>query len=78
MQSYDPRTLSWDYYNKLMNELFSSNNLSLVEEKNWKDWARRFIGIGNIMSSGVPDPSGFDDWKKWAEHLTGILNLRSK
>ena len=75
MIAFDPRQLSWERYNALMNELFASNSLGVVEEKNWKDWAKRFVGIEKIMRSGVPEPSLFDDWRKWAERLTGTLSV---
>ena len=75
MNAYDPRLMSWNQYNHLMNELFASNGLGIVDENNWKDWAVRLMSIGNIMRHGIPDPSGFSDWKKWAEQLAGILSI---
>ena len=38
MISYDPRGMTWDQYNKLMEEQFASNQLGHMPETDWRTW----------------------------------------
>lgn len=75
MISYDPRNMNWDQYNKLMEELFSANQLGVVPEDNWRDWVDGLNGIGYFVQSGVPDHRGFSSWQDWAAQMTGIMSI---
>lgn len=70
-QVYDPRGLSWDYWCSLMAELFTANQLGVVPEDRWQDWASAMCGIGRFP--GVPDGRGFDAWQDWAMALNNSL-----
>lgn len=78
MVTYDPRGMTWDYWCKLMSELFASQQLGTVPEDRWKDWACGIQGIGFFVNSGVPDPRLFDDWKVWAEQMVGIMSINNR
>lgn len=75
MISYDPRGMTWGQYCKLMEELFSPNQLGHVTEENWRMWVDGLNGIGYFVQSGIPDHRVFDDWRQWAEAMTGIMVL---
>lgn len=72
---YDPRGMTWDYYCKLMAELFAPNQLGFVPEEKWRDWASGLNGIGYFVESGVPDPRSFERWQDWAEQMVGIMSV---
>jgi hypothetical protein len=67
--------MEWDYWCSLMAELFASNQLGVVPEDNWRDWADGITGIGYFTQSGVPDSRLFDEWKDWAFALTNTMKL---
>ena len=75
MIAYDSRDMTWDQYNKLMEELFAANQLGNVPEENWRDWVDGFNGIGYFVQSGVPDHRGFATWQDWAVQMTGIMSI---
>ena len=75
MVVYDPRNLTWDQWCARMAELFASNQLGTVPEKNWQDWASGMQGIGYFVQSGVPDPRGYSRWQDWAQSLVGIMSI---
>jgi len=75
MISYDPRDMTWDQYNKLMEELFAANQLGNVPEDRWRDWVDGMNGIGYFVQSGVPDHRGFATWQDWAAQMTGIMSI---
>ena len=75
MTTYDPRGMTWDQYNKLMEELFAGQQLGHVDEANWRMWVDALNGIGYFGNSGVPDASGFDNWQDWAQRLVGIMSI---
>ena len=75
MIAYDPRDMTWDQYNKLMEELFAANQLGNVPEENWRDWVDGLNGIGYFVQSGVPDHRGFATWQDWAVQMTGIMSI---
>lgn len=75
MTTYDPRGLSWDRWCALMNELFAAQQLGVVPEDHWRDWANGMQGIGYFANSGVPDQSGFQSWQDWAKSLVGIMSI---
>ena len=75
MVSYDPRGMTWNQYCKLMNELYASQPLSVVQEDKWREWATKFTGITPVIASGVPDHQGFKDWQDWAKSVVGILSI---
>ena len=75
MITYDPRGMTWDYYCKLMAELFASNQLGFVPEEKWRDWVDGLNGIGYFVESGVPDHRGFAKWQDWAQQMVGIMNI---
>jgi len=76
MLSYDPRGHTWDSWCSLMAELFAGQQLGTVPEERWTEWASGMQGIGYFVSSGVPDPRGFDSWQDWAQRLTGIMTIK--
>ena len=78
MVTYDPRGMTWDYWCKLMSELFATQQLGTVSEDRWKDWACGIQGIGFFVNSGVPDPRLFDDWIDWAAQLVGIMSIDNR
>ena len=78
MIAYDPRGMTWGQYCKLMNELFAPQQLGVVEEERWKDWANGMNGIGYFTQSGIPDPRDFAHWRDWATQLCGILTLEAQ
>ena len=75
MIAYDPRGHTWDSWCALMSELFASNQLGVVPESNWQDWAAGMNGIGYFVQSGVPDPRGFVNWQDWASQVAGIMSI---
>lgn len=75
MVTYDPRGMNWDQWCYLMCELFSSQQLSILPEDKWQDWADGFAGITSFLASGVPDSRGFDNWQDWAQQLVGIVSI---
>lgn len=70
-QVYDPRDMEWGYWCSLMAELFAANQLGVVPEENWLDWANGIAGIGRFP--GVPDGRDFDNWRDWAFALNNAL-----
>lgn len=72
---YDPRGLTWDYYCRLMEELFAPQQLGHVTEDKWRDWVDGMNGIGYFVQSGIPDHRQFATWQEWAENMVGIMNL---
>ena len=75
MIAYDPRGMTWDQYNRLMEELFASNQLGNVPEENWRQWVDGMNGIGYFVQSGVPDHRGFENWQDWAKAVAGIMSI---
>lgn len=75
MIAYDARGMTWDQYNKLMEELFAANQLGNVPEEKWRDWVDGMNGIGYFVQSGVPDHRGFETWQDWAFQMTGIMSI---
>jgi hypothetical protein len=73
----DPRGITWDTYCKRMEELFASDQLGYVEEKDWRLWADGLQGIGYFVMSGIPDSRNYDNWKDWAQAVVGILSIPS-
>ena len=70
-QVYDPRGMEWGYWCSLMAELFAANQLGVVPEENWLDWANGIAGIGRF--DGVPDGRNFDNWQDWAFAFNNAL-----
>ena len=70
-QVYDPRGMTWAYWCALMSELFAANQLGVVSEDNWQQWADGLAGIGRFP--GVPDSRGFASWQDWAFALNNAL-----
>lgn len=70
-QVYDSRDMEWGYWCSLMAELFAANQLGIVPEENWLDWANGLAGIGRFP--GVPDGRDFDNWRDWAFALNNAL-----
>ena len=77
MITYDPRGMEWDGYCKLMQELFSANQIGGVEEEHWRNWVDGMSGIGIFGQSGIPDHRVYEDWRDWAQAMCGIMNLQS-
>jgi hypothetical protein len=75
MITYDPRGMDWPQYNKLMTELFASNDVGYVDEEHWREWATALSQLGNFGQSGVPDARLFASWQEWAEQLVGIMSV---
>lgn len=73
--TYDPRGMDWPQYNKLMTELFASNDVGYVEEENWRQWVDGLNGIGYFGQSAIPDQRMFSTWQDWAEQMVGIMSL---
>ena len=67
--------MTWSQYNKLMTELFASNDLGYVPEEKWRDWVDGMSGIGFFVQSAIPDQRSFENWQDWAESMVGIMNL---
>lgn len=76
MTTYDPRGHSWDSWCRLMDELFSAQQLGTLPETQWRDWGNAIAGIGYFMSSGVPDTRLFERWEDWAMSLVGIMDIK--
>ena len=70
-QVYDPRGMTWHYWCSLMAELFAANQLGIVPEENWQQWANGIAGIGRF--DGVPDSRGFNSWQDWAFAFNNAL-----
>jgi len=73
--AYDPRGMTWDQYNRLMYELFGSNQLGTVEESNWRQWVDGMNGIGYFVQSGMPDHRPYENWQDWAKAVAGIMSI---
>lgn len=56
-----------------MAELFAVQELAVVPEERWKEWADAMSSFGSFQSSGVGDSRGFDKWQDWAYHLIGTM-----
>ena len=78
MVTYDPRGMTWDYYCRLMEELFAPQQLGHVTEDKWREWVDGMNGIGYFVNSAVPDQRQFATWQAWAESMVGIMNLEYK
>ena len=72
---YDPRGQTWDNWCALMAELFAPQQLGVVTEDHWQDWANGMQGIGYFVNSGIPDARGFTSWQDWASRLVGIMSI---
>jgi len=75
MVVYDPRGMSWDQYNKLMEELFAGQQLGHVDEANWRTWVDGMNGIGYFVQSGMPDHRDFANWQDWAMAMVGLMSI---
>ena len=75
MVTYDPRNMTWDYYCRLMEELFAPQQLGHVTEDKWRDWVDGMNGIGYFVNSAIPDQRQFSTWQEWAEQMVGIMSL---
>jgi hypothetical protein len=73
---YDPRDHTWDSWCALTAEQFAQQQLGIVPEEHWKDWASGVQGIGFFVNSGVPDPRIFDDWREWAKAFVGAMTIK--
>jgi hypothetical protein len=67
--------MDWPQYNKLMTELFASNDVGYVDEENWRQWVDGLNGIGYFGQSAIPDQRMFATWQDWAEQMVGIMSL---
>lgn len=76
MITYDPRGMTWDQWVRLMDELFSANQLGTVPEERWRDWVAGMNGIGYFVQNDIPDARGFNNWRDWAQQLVGIMNIQ--
>ena len=76
MTSYDPRGQTWDSWCSLMNELFAPQQLGVVTEDRWREWADGMAGNGYFMSSNIPDSRAFTEWSDWAASLVGIMSIQ--
>jgi hypothetical protein len=72
---YDPRGMTWDQYNKLMEELFAGQQLGHVDETNWRQFADGMNGIGYFVQSGIPDHRACATWQEWAQMMVGIMSI---
>jgi hypothetical protein len=59
-----------------MNELFAPQQLGVVVEDKWHEWADSMAGNGYFMSSNIPDSHTFAEWKDWAASLVGIMSIQ--
>jgi hypothetical protein len=75
MVVYDPRGQTWDSWCALMNELFAAQQLGMLPEDRWTEWADAFSGNGYFSRSGAPDSRGFETWQDWAFRLLGIIDI---
>lgn len=78
MISYDPRGHTWDSWCRLMDEMFAQQQLGIVPEDQWRDWADGMNGVGYFVDYGIPTHHGFNDWRDWASRLVGIINVRQR
>jgi hypothetical protein len=67
--------MTWDYYCRLMEELFAANQLGHVPESEWRTWVDGMNGIGYFVMSGIPDHRGFATWQEWASQMVGIMSM---
>ena len=73
---YDPRYHTFDSWGSLMTEQYAAQQLgNPPPEKEWRDWAAGFNGIGLFANEGTPDPYRFDYWQDWASALLDSINL---
>lgn len=75
MLTYDPRGMTWDYYCRLMEELFAPQQLGHVTEDKWREWVDGMNGIGYFVNSAIPDQRQFATWQEWAESMVGIMSI---
>jgi len=75
MVTYDPRGMTWDQWNALTSELFAQQELGIVPEDRWREFADGIIGVGFFQNSGVADSRGFENWQDWAYHLLGTMSV---
>lgn len=54
-----------------MAELFAANQLGVVLENRWTEWADGIAGIGRFP--GVPDSRNFATWQDWASAFNNAL-----
>jgi hypothetical protein len=76
MTLYDPRGHTWDSWCSLTAELFAPQQLGVVIEDRWREWANGMAGNGYFMSSNIPDTRTFDNWQDWAASLVGIMSIQ--
>jgi len=76
MTTYDPRGHTWDSWCSLTAELFAPQQLGVVTEDKWREWADGMSGNGYFMSSNIPDSRSFADWSDWAASLVGIMSIQ--
>jgi hypothetical protein len=67
--------MTWDQYNSLMIELFSTNPLPKVAESQWKMFVNEMAKLPYFLKSGIPMSSAYSEWQDWAKAMMGILNV---
>lgn len=72
---YDPRGQTWESWCGLVAELFAQQQLGVVPEARWQEWADGLSGVGYFSNSGVPDSRGFASWQDWAAAFVGAMTV---
>lgn len=47
----------------------------LLDEDDWKDWARYVAGVPALNARQPPRPEAFDKWQQWAVAINQAIEL---
>ena len=64
-----PGNLSWDEWSNQFSYVYDAQNLPLVLENNWQEFADTVANSPTFASFGLADSQGFANWQDWAEQL---------
>lgn len=67
---------SWTCASALNLEKFG-NIPTLLDTRNWREWAVAVIGLASLSGIVLPNPYSFDDWQDWANNFNAVLDGRA-
>lgn len=72
----DPRGMTVIQWTDRMAETLPFPTLRLLEEDDWRGWARNLIQYPSVSKFNPPDPEFFIDWQTWAERFNQVVELQ--
>lgn len=65
--------LTWDRWMYLFMELFSSQNVIVLPEKDWRTFVNNVVSIPELSGYNIPESQGFSTWQQWADYVSGVI-----